>query len=126
MLRGHENWVSSAAFSPDGSRIVTGSWDTTARVWDAATGKELAALRGHDGIVLSAGFSPDGSRVVSGSADKTARVWDVRLAVMATDGLIVEACTWRLRGLSVLTRDEMRLIGEPDDKLSIDVCAGVK
>ena len=33
-LKGHENWVMSAAFSPDGKRIVTASRDKTARVWD--------------------------------------------------------------------------------------------
>ena len=38
----------SAAFSPDGTRIVTASDDSTARVWDAATGKELTILRGHE------------------------------------------------------------------------------
>ena len=49
----------SAAFSPDGSRIVTTSEDKTARVWDAATGSEIAILRGHAGPVRSAAFSPD-------------------------------------------------------------------
>ena len=34
VLRGHDNYVSSAAFSPDGSRIVTASFDNTARIWD--------------------------------------------------------------------------------------------
>ena len=68
--------VSSAAFSPDGSRIVTASDDNTARIWDAATGKEIAVLRGHDGSVNSAAFSPDGSRIVTASEDKTARIWD--------------------------------------------------
>ena len=66
----------SAAFSPDGARIVTASDDKTARVWDAATGKAIAVLSGHDGAVLSAAFSPDGARVVTASDDKTARVWD--------------------------------------------------
>ena len=36
--------VESAAFSPDGSRIVTASGDNTARIWDAASGKEIAVL----------------------------------------------------------------------------------
>jgi WD40 repeat protein len=45
MLRGHQSWVRSAAFSPDGSCIVTASWDGTARIWDAATGEEIAVLR---------------------------------------------------------------------------------
>jgi WD40 repeat protein/energy-coupling factor transporter ATP-binding protein EcfA2 len=76
MLSGHDNLVASAAFSPDGSRIATASLDTTARIWDAATGLELMVLRGHDNFVASAAFSPDGSRIVTASRDKTARVWD--------------------------------------------------
>ena len=57
----------SAAFSPDGTRIVTASDDITARIWDAATGNELTVLRGHEDPVLSAGFSPDGTRIVTAS-----------------------------------------------------------
>ena len=72
--------VNSAAFSPDGSRIVTASEDKTARIWDAATAKEIAVLRGHDDAVMSAAFSPDGSRIVTASADKTARIWDAATA----------------------------------------------
>ncbi len=56
--------------------MVTASEDNTARVWDAATGKELAVLRGHEDRSTSAQFSPDGERVVTASDDSTARVWD--------------------------------------------------
>src|SRR5271166_1909826 len=66
----------TAAFSPDGKRVVTVSDDKTARVWDADTGKPLASLQGHTQSVRSAAFSPDGKRVVTVSDDKTARVWD--------------------------------------------------
>src|SRR5262245_62389935 len=72
--------VHSAAFSPDGSRIVTASEDKTARIWDAASAKEIAVLRGHGHYVISAAFSPDGSRIVTASADKTARIWDAASA----------------------------------------------
>ena len=54
VLRGHDNSVLSAAFSPDGSRIVTASWDNTARIWDTVSAKEIAVLRGHDNYVSSA------------------------------------------------------------------------
>ena len=60
----HEGFVRSASFSPDGARIVTASEDNTARVWDAASGKQIAALKGHEDRVVSAGFSPDGARIV--------------------------------------------------------------
>ncbi|MBL8764741.1 MAG: hypothetical protein JNM07_10780, partial [Phycisphaerae bacterium] len=76
LLEGHAGEVKSAAFSPDGARLVTASGDETARVWDAATGRELLRLEGHAGVVLSAAFSPDGARLVTASDDQTARVWD--------------------------------------------------
>ena len=72
--------VRSAAFSPDGRRIVTASNDKSARVWDAATGRQLAVLSGHDQAVRTAAFSPDGRRIVTASADQTARIWDAATA----------------------------------------------
>jgi len=75
-LIGHTDRVYSAFFSRTGQRIVTGSFDKTARIWDATTGEELLRLRGHADRVTSAAFSHDGSRVVTASADNTARIWD--------------------------------------------------
>jgi WD40 repeat protein len=64
------------AFSPDGQRIVTGSWDNTAKVWDVASRKELFPLIGHSSLIMSVAFSPDGQRIATGSQDQTAKVWD--------------------------------------------------
>jgi len=85
VLRGHDGRVQSAAFSPDGGRIVTASEDKTARLCDGATGETIAVLRGHDREVLSAAFSPDGARVVTASEDKTARLADHDLTGIATE-----------------------------------------
>jgi WD40 repeat protein len=80
VLRGHDDMVLGASFSPDGSRIVTASQDRTARIWNANTGRLIAILRGHKRQVFSATFSPDSRRIVTASADKTARLWDAATA----------------------------------------------
>jgi len=73
----HGDVLVSAEFSPDGLRILTGSHDRTARVWDAQTGQPLSESLLHGGPVMSARFSPDGRRIVTASFNKKARVWDV-------------------------------------------------
>ena len=77
-LAGHTDEVSSVAVSADGTRIVTGSDDHTARVWSAADGAPVATLSGHTGSVSAVAISADGGLVVTASADATAIVWDVK------------------------------------------------
>ena len=75
MLEGHTENVSCVSVLPDG-RVVSGSWDSTLRVWNAATGACERVLEGHTHWVTCVSVLPDG-RVVSGSDDKTLRVWDI-------------------------------------------------
>ena len=74
-LRGHLGGVFSVAFSPDAQRIVTGGFDRVAKVWDAASGRELFGLTGHQHIITCVAFSPDGRQIGTGSYDGTAKLW---------------------------------------------------
>src|SRR5262249_37348532 len=109
-LGGHFSSVTSAAFSPDGSRIVTASGDRTARIWDAASAKEIALLRGHDRSVSSAAFSPNGSRIVTASSDNTARIWDAasakEIAVLRGHDRSVSSAAFSPDGSRIVTASE--------------------
>jgi WD40 repeat protein len=77
-LHTHQGSVVSAAFSPDGSTVVTAGGDGTARLWSTATGKRLHVLRGHTASLTGAVFSPAGTLLVTAGRDNDARLWDVR------------------------------------------------
>ncbi len=84
----HGSQITFAAFSADGSRLVTTSEDCTARVWDIATGSLLTPPLKHLGSVRAAAFSPDSrSYVVTASTDNSARVWDAATGEPVAPGL---------------------------------------
>src|SRR6516165_7674839 len=68
--------IRAVVYSPDGKRVLTGSNDNTARLWDTAAGEAVATLKGHTAFVRAVALSPDGKRVLTGSWDNTARLWD--------------------------------------------------
>jgi len=74
--RGHEGAVTTLAFSPDGSRLGSGSADGTIRIWEASSAEELVKLLGHTGEIASIDFSSDGTRLVSMSVSGSVRLWD--------------------------------------------------
>jgi WD40 repeat protein len=72
---GHNVGISALAFAPDGTKLISGSVDQTSRVWETATGKELAQHE-HKAGVTAVAFSSDGKTVASGDSSNTTHIWD--------------------------------------------------
>jgi WD40 repeat protein len=73
---GHSYNVNAVAWSPDGKRIASGSYDTTVQVWNAADGSQPYTYTGHSHSVNAVAWSPDGKRIASGGSDMTVQVWN--------------------------------------------------
>jgi WD40 repeat protein/serine/threonine protein kinase len=75
-LVGHGNGVLALAFSSDGARMASGSWDASAKLWDTETAKEQFSLAGHPGGAMAVAFSANGGVVATGGADGNIKLWD--------------------------------------------------
>ncbi|KIJ52177.1 hypothetical protein M422DRAFT_80965, partial [Sphaerobolus stellatus SS14] len=133
-FHGHTDRVRSVAFSPDGQRVVSGSDDTTIRIWNVQTGNSIASsfqghtdpiisvaftpdrqklLTGHTSSVLSVAFSPGGQRIVSGSYDNTIRIWDAQTGTLIGDPLTGH--TYSVSSVA-FSPDGQRIVSGSDDK----------
>lgn len=118
-LKGHSDYVYAVDFSPDSSRIVSGSLDNTLRLWDASSGSPIgSSLTGHTVTVLAVAFSPDGKRVISGSEDDgMLRQWDVRTGKQS--GRFVQGHSESVSSVA-FTPDGKRIVsGSSDNNLRI-------
>ena len=86
-LKGHDNFIESVSFSPDGKTLASCSLDRTIKLWNVETGDEVRTLNGHDDIIVSVNFSSDGKILASASADMTIKLWDLDL-----DSLMARSC----------------------------------
>ncbi|MGK7911264.1 MAG: NACHT domain-containing protein [Synechococcus sp.] len=78
VLKGHEDWVRTIAFSPEKQQLLaSGSYDHDIRIWDAYTGECLKKLSRHQGTIRALSFSPDGQQLASSGDDGRIRLWDV-------------------------------------------------
>ncbi len=111
----HVFWqVNGAVFSPDGRRLATALSDSTARIWDVATGRERIVLRGHGKAVNSVAFNADGRRVLTASEDGTARLWDAgrgrELARLEGHDGPVRSAAFSPDGTAILTYGDDRTV----------------
>jgi WD40 repeat protein len=82
-LEGHQNWVSSFSFNPNGKILATASADYTVKLW-TRDGTQLRTLTGHSDGVNSVSFSPDGRTLATASADKTVKLWTLDGTLLKT------------------------------------------
>ncbi len=76
-MEGHKSNVVSVAIDPTTANIVSGSWDSTVKVWNPKSGICLATLNGHENMIYSVAVSYDGTTALSGSLDKTIKLWSL-------------------------------------------------
>jgi WD40 repeat protein len=118
---GHLEGIEAVAASPDGKRVLTGSLDQFARVFDVGAGQILASIR-HDAAVVGVAFTPDSRFAVTASWDGLLRVWDVdgnRLA-RSFSGHVGE-----LRGLAVAPDGRFVLSAGEDGTVKVWSLEGV-
>jgi WD40 repeat protein len=124
-FEGHQGWVNSVAFSPDGSRILSGSGlqDHTLRLWDAASGKLIRSWKAHSRGLGSVAFSPDGALLLSaGEKSELNReddsgalsLWDAAsgqlIRVFEHSGRVTSAA-FSLDGTRIISSGDAGLIG---------------
>ncbi len=121
-LKGHTSGIQCLTLSSDGKMIITGSWDKTARIWDVATGQELAVLKGHTLLITCLTLSSDGKTLVTGSWDNTARIWDV---ATGQELAVLKGHTDRISCLTLSSDGKTLVIGSGDKTARIwDVATG--
>jgi WD40 repeat protein len=76
-LEGHQGYVTSVSFSPDGKTLASASFDKKIMLWDVATGKKIRTFPGHSDKIYTVSFSPDSRTLASGGADNVIKLWDV-------------------------------------------------
>ncbi len=72
----HKDLIQGLAYSPDGKRLATGSYDRLIKIVDVANGRTDATLKDHSDAVYTLAWKPDGTRLASVSADRTVKVWE--------------------------------------------------
>lgn len=103
--------ITSVAFSPNDSQILTGTEDNTARLWELK-GNLIKEFTGHTSYISSVAFSPDGRRILTGSSDNTGRLWDLK-------GNLIQLFTAYKNSLAFSPDGSQILIGSFEKKVQL-------
>ncbi len=118
-LKGHTSTVVALAFSPDGDKLASASFDQTAKLWDMSTGREIRDFKGHTAGLNNVAYSPDGKHLATASHDGTMKVWNTggRQEALALRGHQAEVVSVAFSGdskrLASLSADGSVKVWEP-------------
>jgi serine/threonine protein kinase len=106
--RGHKDFVTTLAFSPNGKWLASAGLDGSIRIWATGSSRLMRRLYGHRGRVGALAFSPSGETLVSAGADGQVRIWDVNRArtlrtIVGHSGAVVNAAAYSPDGERVVS-----------------------
>lgn len=116
MLVGHTAAIYTSSLSPDGTRLVTGSADRTARVWDLASRRCVLVLTGHEDEINKVQYSPDGRWIATASDDATVRIWDAESGAVQT---VITGHTAPVHGVDFMAGTDRLVTGGYDRTLRV-------
>ncbi|ODV61393.1 Rsa4p [Ascoidea rubescens DSM 1968] len=124
-ISGHKATILSCQFAPyTSSRFVTGSGDSTARIWDSDTHTPVNTLSGHSNWVLCVAYSPDGSMIATGSMDNTIRLWDSLKGTPLGNNPNKNVLRGHLKWISSLSWEPLHLLKDREQQSRL--CTGSK